>query len=201
MRSTRNPSPHYVSLSYHRLSPSYYYCLSSLSSVSLPKTAGDAFAHPGWKQAMLDEMSALQSSRTWNLVPLPPGKSVVGFRWVFTVKVGVDGTVDRLKARLVAKGYTQVFGLDFGDTFSPVAKISSVHLFLSIAAIRHCPLHQLDIKNAFLHGDLLEEVYMEQPPCFVAQGESSGLVCRLRKSLYGLKQSPRAWFSRYSTVI
>ena len=80
MRSTRNPSPHYVSLSYHRLSPSYYYCLSSLSSVSLPKTAGDAFAHPGWKQAMLDEMSALQSSGTWDLVPLPPGKSVVSCR-------------------------------------------------------------------------------------------------------------------------
>ena len=201
IRSTRNPSPHYVNLSYHRLSSLHYACISSLSSVSIPKTVGDALSHPGWKQAMLDEMCALQNSGTWDLVPLPLGKSVVGCRWVFTVKVGPDGQVDRLKARLVAKGYTQLFGLDYGDTFSPVAKMASVRLFLSMAAIRHWPLYQLDIKNAFLHGDLCEEVYMEQPPGFVAQGESSGLVCRLHKSLYGLKQSPRAWFERFSTVI
>ena len=200
IRSTRNPSPHYVALNYHRLSPSHYACLSSLSSVSIPKTAGEAFAHPGWRQAMVDEMCALQNSGTWDLVPLPPGKSVVGCRWVFTVKVGPDGKVDRLKARLVAKGYTQIFGLDYGDTFSPVAKMASVRVFLSMAAIRHWPLYQLDIKNAFLHGDLTEEVYMEQPPGFVAQGES-GLVCHLRKSLYGLKQSPRAWFGRFSSVV
>ena len=191
-RSTRNPSPHYVHLAYHRLSPSHYTCLSSLSSVSIPKTAGEALSHPGWRQAMLEEMRALHNSGTWDLVPAPPGKSIVGCRWIFTIKVGPDGSVDRLKARLVAKGYTQVFGLDYGDTFSPVAKMTTVRLLLSMAAIRHWPLHQLDIKNAFLHGDLTEEIYMEQPPGFVAQGESSRLVCRLRKSLYGLKQSPRA---------
>ncbi|RVW85438.1 Retrovirus-related Pol polyprotein from transposon RE1 [Vitis vinifera] len=114
--------------------------------------------------------------------------------------VGPDGQVDRLKARLVAKGYTQVYGSDYGDTFSPVAKIASVRLLISMAAMCSWPLYQLDIKNVFLHGDLAEEVYMEQPPGFVAQGES-GLVCRLRRSLYGLKQSPRAWFSRFSSVV
>ncbi|RVW51674.1 Retrovirus-related Pol polyprotein from transposon RE1 [Vitis vinifera] len=108
--------------------------------------------------------------------------------------------VDRLKARLVAKGYTQIYGCDYGDTFSPVAKIASVRLFLSMAAMCHWPLYQLDIKNAFLHGELLEEVYMEQPPSFVAQGEF-GLVCKLRHSLYGLKQSPLAWFGHFSSVV
>jgi len=98
-------------------------------------------------------------------------------------------------------GYTQIFGLDYGDTFSPVAKMASVRLFLAMPALQQWPLHQLDVKNAFLNGDLQEEIYMEQPPCFVAQGESSELVCRLRKSLYGLKQSPRAWFGKFSNVV
>ncbi|CAH9069280.1 unnamed protein product [Cuscuta europaea] len=200
IRSTRNPHPIYNCLSYHRLSPSHYAFVSSISSVSIPKTVQEALAHPGWRRAMLDEMAALEINRTWSLVPLPHGKSIVGCRWVFTIKVGPDGQVDRLKARLVAKGFTQVFGLDYGDTFSPVAKMASVRLFLSMAAMRSWPLHQLDIKNAFLHGNLKEEVYMEQPPGFVAQGECR-YVCRLHKALYGLKQSPRAWFGRFSTAL
>ncbi|RVX06285.1 Retrovirus-related Pol polyprotein from transposon RE2 [Vitis vinifera] len=127
---------------------------------------------------MVDEMAALHSNGTWDLVVLPSGKSTVGCRWVYTVKVGPDGQVDRLKARLVTKGYTQVYGSDYGDTFSPVAKIASVPLLLSMAALLSWPLYQLDIKNVFLHGDLAEEVYMEQPPGFVVQGES-GLVCSI----------------------
>ncbi|RVW79044.1 Retrovirus-related Pol polyprotein from transposon TNT 1-94 [Vitis vinifera] len=195
-RSTRNPHPIYNFLSYHRLSSPYSAFVSAISSVSLPKSTHEALSHPGWRQAMVDEMAALHSNGTWDLVVLPPGKSTVGCRWVYAVKVGPDGQVDRLKARLVAKGYTQVYGSDYGDTFSPVAKIASVRLLLSMAAMCSWPLYQLDIKNAFLHGDLVEEVYMEQPPGFVAQGES-GLVCRLRRSLYGLKQSPRAWFKPF----
>ena len=149
---------------------------------------------------MVDEMTALHSTGTWDLVVLSFGKFPIGCHWVYTVKIDLDGQVDRLKARLVAKGYTQVYGSDYGDTFSPVAKIAFVRLFLSMAAMCSWPLYQLDIKNVFLHGDLAEEVYMEQPPGFVAQGES-GLVCRLRRSLYGLKQSPRAWFGRFSSVV
>ncbi|RVX00109.1 Retrovirus-related Pol polyprotein from transposon TNT 1-94 [Vitis vinifera] len=106
------------------------------------------------RKAMVDEMAALHSNGTWDLVVLPSGKSTVGCRWVYAVKVGPDGQIDRLKARLVAKGYTQVYGSDYGDTFSPVAKIASVRLLLSMAAMCSWPLYQLDIKNAFLHGDL-----------------------------------------------
>jgi hypothetical protein len=119
-------------------------------------------------------------------VDLPPSKKAVGCKWVFTVKVNPDGSIARLKARLVAKGYAQTYGVDYSDTFSPVAKLASVRLFISLDASQHWPLHQLDIENAFFHGDLQEEVYMEQPPSFVAQGEY-GRVCHLKKSLYRLK--------------
>ena len=198
--STSNPHPIYNFLSYHRLSSPYSAFVSTISSVSLPKNTNEALSHPGWRQAMVDEMAALHSTGTWDLIVLPFGKFPVGCRWVYTVKVSPDGQVDRLKARLVAKGYTQVYGSDYGDTFSPVAKIASVRLLLSMAAMCSWPLFQLDIKNVFLRGDLAEEVYMEQPPGFVAQGES-GLVCRLRRSLYGLKQSPWAWFGHFSSVV
>ncbi|RVW46868.1 Retrovirus-related Pol polyprotein from transposon RE2 [Vitis vinifera] len=174
--STHNPHPIYNFLSYHRLSSPYSAFVSAISSVSLPKSTHEALSYPGWRQAMVDEMAALHSNGTWDLVVLPSGKSTIGCRWVYAVKVGPDGQVDHFKARLVAKGYTQVYDSDYGDTFSLVAKIASVRLLLSMAAMCSWPLYQLDIKNAFLHGDLVEEVYMEQPPGFVAQGES-GLVC------------------------
>ncbi|PNX64837.1 retrovirus-related Pol polyprotein from transposon TNT 1-94, partial [Trifolium pratense] len=161
---------------------------------------GEAMSDPGWRQAMVDEMDALHSNGTCDLVPLPNGKTTVGCRWVYTVKVRPNGKIDHLKARLVAKGYTQIFGLDYGATFSPVAKIASVRRFLAIAAMHQWPFHQLDIKTAFLHGELQEEVYMAQAPGFTVSG-ASHLVCRLRRELYGLKQSPRAWFGRFSTVL
>ena len=125
------------------------------------------------------------------LVALPLGKSPIGYRWVYIVKVGPNSQVDRLKSRLVAKGYAQQYDSNYYNTFSPMAKIASVRLLLSMVVIRSWSLFQLDIKNVFLYGDLANEVYMEQPPGFVAQGEYS-LVCKLRCSLYSLKQSPRA---------
>ena len=117
---------------------------------------------------MIEEMSALIDNGTWDLVRLLAKKKAIGCRWVFTVKVNPDGLIARQKARLVAKGYAQTYGVDYSDTFSPVAKLTSIRLFISLAASHGWDPYQLDIKNAFLHGNLLEKVYMEQPPRFVA---------------------------------
>ena len=125
---------------------------------------------------------------TWFIYLL--GRNSLVFVGCFTVKVNPDGSIARLKACIVAKGHAQTYGVDYSDTFSPVAEKTYVRLFISLATTYNWDLHQLDIKNVFLHGHLQEEVYMEQPPRFVAQWEI-GRVYRLRKSLYGLKQSPR----------
>ena len=152
----------------------------------MPNTFQEALSYPGWRSAMIEDMDALNGNGTWNLVHLPTGKKAIGCRWVFAVKVNPDGSVARLKAWLMAKGYAQSYGVDYSDTFSTVAKMTFVRLFISLSATHNWDLHHLDIKNAFLQGNLQEEVYMEQPPGFVAQGEI-GKVCRLRKSLYGSK--------------
>uniref|UniRef100_A0A2N9G8E4 Reverse transcriptase Ty1/copia-type domain-containing protein n=1 Tax=Fagus sylvatica TaxID=28930 RepID=A0A2N9G8E4_FAGSY len=191
----RYPISNYVSS--HRLSPSCKAFANQLSSVSIPKNLQEALNNPRWKAAMVEEMEALQKNSTWKLVELPKDKKTVGCKWVFTVKHKADGSIERFKARLVAKGYTQTYGIDYQETFAPVAKINTIRVLLSLAANLEWPLQQFDVKNAFLHGDLEEEVYMDFPPGFSTSSES-GKVCRLRKSLYGLKQSPRAWFGRFT---
>ena len=139
---------------YNQLSSQSCSFIASLDSISLSNTFQEALSHPCWYSAMIEEMDALNGNGTWNLVHLPTGKKVIGCRWVFAVKVNPDGSVARLKARLVAKGYSQIYGVDYSDTFSPVAKMTSVWLFISLAATHNWDLHQLVIKNVFLHGDL-----------------------------------------------
>ena len=178
-------------LSYHRLSDNYKAFTSKISHLFIPRTIHEALEHPDWKPAVMEEINALNKNKTWEIVDLPVGKKTVGCKWVFTVKCRADGSIDRHKARLVAKGFTQTYGLDYQETFAPVAKVNSIRILLSMAAIFNWPLHQLDVKNAFLNGNLEEEVFMDPPPGFESEFGYKK-VCRLVKSLYGLKQSPRA---------
>ena len=166
----------------------------------IPQTIEEAWKSKNWREAMKLEMGALARNNTWEKCTLPEGKRPVGCRWVFTIKRRPDGTIERYKARLVAKGYTQTYGVDYSETFSPVAKMNTVRVLLSIAANKDWPLHQLDVTNAFLHGELTKEVYMEVPPGFGEEFEN-GEVCKLKRTLYGLKQSPKAWFGRFTEAM
>ncbi|GKE30964.1 ribonuclease H-like domain-containing protein, partial [Tanacetum coccineum] len=138
-----------------------------VSSVSpLPKSYCDAFNDPNWQTAMRDEYTALIKNKTWTLVPRPPDTNIVGCMWLFRHKYLADGTLSRYKARLVANGSTQLKGVDVNVTLSLVVKMGTIWIILSLAASRHWPIHQLDVKNAVLHGDLSETIYMHQPPGF-----------------------------------
>ncbi|KAK1422305.1 hypothetical protein QVD17_25324 [Tagetes erecta] len=155
---------------------------------------------PQWKEAIKSEIDSILQNHTWELVDLPPGCKPLGYRWMFKKKPKPDGTIDKYKARLVVKGYRQKEGLDYFDTYSPVTRITSIRLVLAIAALRNLEVHQMDVKTAFLNGDLEEEIYMEQPEGFSAPGQE-GKVCRLVKSLYGLKQAPKQWHQKFDNVM
>lgn len=172
----------------------------ALLAAKAPKGFKSASKHPHWCHAMSEEIQALHHNHTWTLVPRPPNTNVVGSKWVFRIKYHADGTIDRHKARLVAQGFTQLPGFDFSHTFSLVVKATTVRIVLSLAVTNQWKLHQLDVKNAFLHGNLRETVYMEQPPGYVDQRYPNH-VFRLNKALYGLRQAPRAWFQRLSSFL
>ena len=187
-------------ISYAGLSPNFYAFVSKISSIQVPNTIQEALKVPEWKSAIWEEIQALEKNGTWELAELPRGKNPVGCKWIFTVKHKADGSVERFKARLVAKGFTQSYGIDYKETFAPVAKLNTIKVLLSLALNLDWPLHQLDVKNAFLNDDLEEGVYMEVPPGLETH-MNSNKVCKLKKSLYGLKQSPRAWFERFTKAV
>ena len=137
-----------------------------------PQTFEEASGHLDWDKAMNEEYHSLLANDTWDLVPLPKGRKLVRCRWVYKTKFGPDGKVDRHKARLVAKGFSQVEGIDYTETFSPVAKMNFICLVLSLAASFKWEFHQMDVKSSFLHLDLHEEIYMEQPPGFIQKDSS-----------------------------
>jgi histone deacetylase 1/2 len=173
---------------------------SLFSSTGEPHAVEEAINDLQWKEAMQTEYDAFIKNKTWHLIPPQKGINVIGSKWVYKIKRKADGSLDRYKARLVAKGFKQRYGLDYEDTFSPVVKAATIRTVLSIAVSRGWSLRQLDVHNAFLHGILEEEVYMQQPPGFVERGKEN-YICKLDKALYGLKQAPRAWYSRLSTKL
>lgn len=166
----------------------------------VPRTYRAALADPHWRTAMEEEYNALLANRTWDLVPRPPVVNVVTGKWIFRHKFQADGSLDRYKARWVLHGFTQRPGIDFDETFSPVVKPATVRTVLSLAVSKDWPIHQLDVKNAFLHGTLQETVYCSQPAGFIDPTKPD-MICRLNKSLYGLKQAPRAWYSRFASFL
>ncbi|XP_065627419.1 uncharacterized protein LOC136066661 [Quercus suber] len=141
-----------------------YHCYTTLATLHEPQTYREASTDPLWQIAMKEEIDALTKNHTWDLVTLPPSQSVVGCKWIYKIKTHSDGSIERYKARLVAKGFTQEYGIDYEETFAPVARISSVRALLAVAAASKWDLFQMDVKNAFLNGDLHEEVYMQPPP-------------------------------------
>ena len=155
-------------------------------STGEPQNLQEALDDPVWRKAMEEEYSTLMKNQTWHLVPTKQGINLIDCKWVFKVKRKADGSVYHYKARLVAKGFKQRYGIDYEDTFSPVVKIATVRLVLSIAVSKGWCLRQLDVQNAFLHGVLEEEVYMKQPPGF-ERTDSVQLICKLDKATYGLK--------------
>nr|CAB3501456.1 unnamed protein product [Digitaria exilis] len=165
----------------------------------VPKTFRSALADPNWRAAM-EEHDALLKNHTWDLVPRPPRANIVSGKWIFKHKFLSDGSLERYKARWVLRGFTQRPGIDYDETFSPVVKPATVRTVLSLALSRGWPVHQLDVKNAFLHGTLSETVYYAQPSGFEDPAHPD-YVCRLNKSLYGLKQAPRAWYSRLAAFL
>ena len=165
---------------------------SLIAETDEPTSVEDALADPNWFHAMESEISSMLENQTWELVPPPTDKNIVGSRWVFKIKRNADGSIDRYKARLVAQGFSQKHGIDYDEVFSPVARSATIRSLLAVANIYNLEIHQMDVTTAFLNGDLNHEIFMVQPQGFIDRRNPS-MVCKLKKSIYGLKQAARCW--------
>ncbi|KAL0356283.1 UNVERIFIED_CONTAM: Retrovirus-related Pol polyprotein from transposon RE1 [Sesamum radiatum] len=160
-----------------------------------PESFEAAAKHEVWVQAMKEEIKMIEKNDTWELAERPKDKEVIGVKWIYKTKLNADGSIQKHKARLVAKGYSQLPGIDYTETFAPVARLDTIRALVAITANKKWKIYQMDVKSAFLNGYIDEEIYVEQPQGFVAKG-CEEKVLRLKKALYGLKQAPRAWYSR-----
>ncbi|KAL1204544.1 Retrovirus-related Pol polyprotein from transposon RE2 [Cardamine amara subsp. amara] len=160
-----------------------------------PKSYDDACVNKEWRYAMKEEIKMIEKNQTWLLVDRPEKKNIIGVKWIYRIKTDANGNPTKYKARLVARGFSQEYGVDYLETFAPVSRHDTIRAILALAAQMKWKLYQMDVKSAFLNGDLEEEIYVEQPPGFVRKGEEDK-VFQLRKALYGLKQAPRAWYGR-----
>ena len=194
---TQQPIAHF--LSYDGLSPGFQGFIVNMTNTKILRTI-QALRKLEQKATIGDETHVLKKNGTWELSDLSKEKQSVGCKWIFNAQYKPDGSIDRYKARLVAKGFTQTYGLNYQEIFALVAKLNIVHVLLPLAINCDCPLYQLDVKNAFLNGDLEYEVYMEIPPKFETSSNYNK-VCKLQKSLYGLHQSPKAWFDKFMKVV
>jgi hypothetical protein len=165
-----------------------------------PRSFAEAERHTTWRVVMQSEMDAVEKNCTWELADLPHGHIAITLKWVFKLKRDEAGVIVKHKARLVARGFVQREGIDFDDTFAPVARMESVRLLFALTAQEGWRVHHMDVKSAFLNGDLKEEVYMHQPPVFAIPGKE-GKVLRLRKTLSGLRQAPRAWNAKLDSTL
>jgi hypothetical protein len=165
-----------------------------------PKNFNEASKDDHRVKAMNDELDQIEKNNTWEMVHRPEGKNIICSKWIFKNKLNEQGQVVRNKARLVYKGYAQIEGLDFDETFAPVARLEAIIIFLSYACHKRLKVYQMDVKSAFLNGDLNEEIYMEQLEGFELS-DNPDLVCKLKKYLYGLKQASCVWYHRLDTYL
>ncbi|GLT45830.1 hypothetical protein SLA2020_196340 [Shorea laevis] len=165
-----------------------------------PNTYAEASKHDIWRHAMQEEIQMIKKNDTWELTSLPPEKNAIGVKWVFRTKMNPNGSIYKHKARLVAKGYAQQAGIDYGDTFAPVAWHDIVRMLITLSANFGWAIYHMDVKSAFLNGHLQEDIYVQQPEGFIISGHEDE-VYKLKKALYGLKQAPRSWYSRIDSFL
>jgi hypothetical protein len=167
---------------------------------SEPSTFDEAVKHKVWKDAMIEEYESILKNDVWEVVPRPQGKSVVTSKWIYKIKHVADGSVEKFKARFVASGFSQKEGIDYDEIFAHSARYTSIRVINSLALVINWKLHQMDVKTAFLNGEVEQEVYIEQLEGFVIHGKESH-VCKLKKALYGLKHASRAWHGRIDVFL